>query len=200
MIQNLEKGFTLPRQLAFWSLLGAVIMLGFVAYTLAVFIHDGGVGGMPVETISITNGDMLSESVEVSQRMETLNITLPVSLGFNVYLLMMTELLKSLALVVVFFLMAKFFHLVAKRELFTTQNSKYLKFAGNTVATIGIYYYLRGFLISYLIRDELPASGSELTGSSGYMFEFILAGMILVLFGYIMEEGRKIYEEQKLTV
>jgi hypothetical protein len=113
---------------------------------------------------------------------------------------MMTELLKSLALVVVFFLMAKFFHLVAKGELFTTQNSKYLKFAGNTVATIGIYYYLRGFLISYLIRDELPASGSEITGSSGYMFEFILAGMILVLFGYIMEEGRKIYEEQKLTV
>jgi len=49
MIQNLEKGLSLPRQLAFWSLLGAVIMLGFVAYTLAVFIHDGGVGGMPVE-------------------------------------------------------------------------------------------------------------------------------------------------------
>jgi hypothetical protein len=192
MIQNLEKGLTLPRQLAFWSLLGAVIMLGFVAYTLAVFIHDGGVGGMPVETISITNGDMLSESIEVSQRVETLNITLPVSLGFNVYLLMMTELLKSLALVVVFFLMAKFFHLVAKGELFTNQNSSYLKIAGNTVATIGIYYYLRGFFISYLIRDELPASGSELTGSSGYMFEFILAGMILVLFGYIMEEGRKI--------
>jgi hypothetical protein len=200
MIQNLEKGLTLPRQLAFWSLLGAVIMLGFVAYTLAVFIHDGGVGGMPVETISITNGDMLSESIEVSQRVETLFITLPFSLGFNVYLLMIAELLKSLALVAVFFLMAKFFHLVARGELFTTQNSKYLKFAGNTVATIGIYYYLRGFLISYLIQDELPASGSELTGSSGYMFEFILAGMILVLFGYIMEEGRKIYEEQKLTV
>ncbi len=200
MIQNLEKGLTLPRQLAFLSLFGAVIMIGFVAYTLAVSIHDGGVGGMPVETISITSSDMLSESIEVSQRMETFYVTLPFSLGINVYLLMMAELIKSLALVAVFFLMAKFFHLVAKGELFTTQNSKYLKFAGNTVATIGIYYYLRGFFISYLIRDELPASGSEITGSSGYMSEFILAGMLLVLFGYIIEEGRKIYEEQKLTV
>ncbi|PKD43213.1 hypothetical protein CWD77_11395 [Rhodohalobacter barkolensis] len=65
---------------------------------------------------------------------------------------------------------------------------------------IGIYYYLRGFLISYLIRDELSASGSAISGSSGYMNEFILVGMILVLFGYIIEEGSKIYEEQKLTV
>ncbi|WP_176719468.1 DUF2975 domain-containing protein [Rhodohalobacter halophilus] len=200
MIQYLEKELTLLRQLAFLSLFGAVIMIGFVAYTLAVFIHDGGVGSMPVETVSKTSGDMLSESIEVSQRKETLYITLPFSLGLNVYLLMMAELLKSLALVAVFFLMAKFFHLVAKGQLFMAQNSKYLKFAGNTVATIGIYYYLRGFLISYLIRDELSAPGSEISGSSGYMVEFILVGMILVLFGYIMEEGRNIYEEQKLTV
>jgi hypothetical protein len=56
------------------------------------------------------------------------------------------------------------------------------------------------FFISYLIRGELSASGTSISGSSGYMSEFILAGMLLVLFGYIIEEGRKIYEEQKLTV
>jgi hypothetical protein len=176
------------------------MMLGFVAYTLAVFIHDGGVGGMPVESNSIANGDQFSESITVSQRVETLYVMLPVSLGLNVYLLMIAELLKSLAMVAVFFLMSKFFHSVAKGDFFTTQNSGYLKIVGNTVAIIGMYYYLRGFHISYLIRDRLSVSESAISGSSGYMFEFILAGMILLLFGYIMEEGRKIYEEQKLTV
>jgi hypothetical protein len=200
MIENLEKGLSLPRSLAFLSLLGAVMMLIVVAYTLAVFIHDGGVGSMPLEISSIAKGDMLSERFEVSQRVETLYVTLPVSLGFNIYLLMMAELIKSVALAAVFFLMAKFFHSVSKGDLFTTQNSKYLKFAGNTVVVVGIYYYLRGFLISYLIRGELSASGTSISGSSGYMSEFILAGMLLVLFGYIIEEGRKIYEEQKLTV
>ncbi|WP_133120221.1 hypothetical protein [Rhodohalobacter barkolensis] len=57
MIHNVEKGLSLPRSLAFLSLLGAVMMLIIVAYTLAVFIHDGGVGGMPVESISNTSGD-----------------------------------------------------------------------------------------------------------------------------------------------
>ena len=200
MIQNLEKGLSLPRQLAFWSLLGAVIMLGFVAYTLAVFIHDGGVGGMPVEMSAMGSEDMLSESIDVSQRVETLYVTLPVSLGLNVYLLMIAELLKSLALVAVFFLMAKFFHSVAKGQLFSVQNSGYLKIAGNTVGFVGLYYYLRGFIITSTIREELTISGGEIGRSSDYAILFIAVGMVLVLFGYIMDEGRKIYEEQKLTV
>ena len=200
MIQNLEKGLSLPRQLAFWSLLGAVIMLGFVAYTLAVFIHDGGVGGMPVEISSMVSDDILSESIEVSQRVEILYITLPVSLGLNVYLLMIAELLKSLALVAVFFLMSKFFHSVAKGQLFSVQNSRYLKIAGNTVCFVGVYYYLRGFIITSTIREELTISGGEIGRSSDYAILFIAVGMVLVLFGYIMEEARKIYEEQKLTV
>jgi len=200
MIQNLEKGLSLPRQLAFWSLLGAVIMLGFVAYTLAVFIHDGGVGGMPVEISSMVSDDILSESIEVSQRVEILYITLPVSLGLNVYLLMIAELLKSLALVAVFFLMSKFFHSVAKGQLFSVQNSRYLKIAGNTVCFVGVYYYLRGFIITSTIREELTISGGEIGRSSDYAILFIAVGMVLVLFGYIMDEGRKIYEEQKLTV
>jgi|SRR6056297_3144632 len=200
MIQNLEKGLSLPRQLAFWSLLGAVIMLGFVAYTLAVFIHDGGVGGMPVEISSMVSDDILSESIEVSQRVEILYITLPVSLGLNVYLLMIAELLKSLALVAVFFLMSKFFHSVAKGQLFSVQNSRYLKIVGNTVGFVGVYYYLRGFAIVYTISDELSITGGEVSRSSDYAFLFLAVGMVLTLFGYIMEEGRKIYEEQKLTV
>jgi len=200
MIQNLEKGLSLPRQLAFLSLLGAVIMLGFVAYTLAVFIHDGGVGGMPVEIFSMGNGEMFSERVEVSSRAETLYVTLPVSLGYNIYLLMIAELLKSLALVVVFFLMSKFFHSVAKGELFSVQNSRFLKIAGNTVCFVGAYYYLRGFVIVHTISDELSSAGGEVGRSSDYAILFLIVGMVLVLFGYIMEEGRKIYEEQKLTV
>jgi len=200
MIQNLEKGLSLPRQLAFWSLLGAVIMLGFVAYTLAVFIHDGGVGGMPVEISSMVSDDILSESIEVSQRVEILYITLPVSLGLNVYLLMIAELLKSLALVAVFFLTSKFFHSVAKGQLFSVQNSRYLKIVGNTVGFVGVYYYLRGFAIVYTISDELSITGGEVSRSSDYAFLFLAVGMVLTLFGYIMEEGRKIYEEQKLTV
>jgi len=200
MIQNLEKGLSLPRQLAFWSLLGAVIMLGFVAYTLAVFIHDGGVGGMPVEVSSMGSEDILSESIEVSQRAETLYVTLPVSLGVNIYLLMIAELLKSLALAAVFFLMAKFFHSVAKGQLFSVQNSRYLKIAGNTVFFVGVYYYLRGFIITSTIREELTISGGEVGRSSDYAILFIAVGMVLVLFGYIRDEARKIYEEQKLTV
>jgi len=200
MIQNLEKGLSLPRQLAFWSLLGAVIMLGFVAYTLAVFIHDGGVGGMPVEISSEESRQIFSEEVEVSTRSETLYVTLPLSLGINIYLLMIGELLKSLVLVTVFILMSKFFHAVAKGELFLAQNSRYLKIAGNTVGFVGVYYYLRGFVVANIISDELLISGREIGRSSDYAFLFLAVGMVLLLFGYIMEEGRKIYEEQKLTV
>lgn len=197
---NEEKGISLPRGLAFLSLVWAALMVGIVAYLLAVSIHDGGLGRMPLEVKSAVGAGQLTENIQVTDRSDIIYVTLPFSLGFTVYLLMIAELLKYAAFAAVFIFLAKFFHTVAKGSVFAEKNSRYLNFAGNTVAGVGIYHYFRGPLITRTVESEFTESGMNYGSSSGYAIEFIMMGLVILVFAYVLKEGRKIYQEQELTI
>ena len=197
---NREKGISASRVLAFLSLAWAIMMAAFTAYLLAIFIHDGGVGGVPLEISSSVAGDKLSYKIEITDRKEIVFVTLPFTLGFNVYLLMIAELLKYVAFIVAFILLARFFNSISKERLFSIKNSFYLKFVGYVVFSVGVYHFFRKWIVNQAIQSELTKQGLNYSSTGGYASEFIMLGMVIMVFAYIFEEGRKIYEEQELMI
>jgi hypothetical protein len=76
------------------------------------------------------------------------------------------------------------FHLYEQGIFFTSKNVNYIRFFG---------YYL---MISWLIDDQMQSHLQDMALSTGQLF----GGFLIIFIAWIMDEGRKIQEEQELTV
>jgi hypothetical protein len=76
------------------------------------------------------------------------------------------------------------FSLYGRGILFSARNVLYLRFQG--------YYLILGYIIDYQIKGILRDMDLSLTP--------VFAGLIVIFIAWIMDEGRKIQEEQELTV
>ncbi|PAU94853.1 hypothetical protein CK503_05110 [Aliifodinibius salipaludis] len=86
-----------------------------------------------------------------------------------------------------------------RQQPWSAQNSKNLKTIGHLMVLAVPYKYAIGWL-SYLTihHIELPANTSLIWPPVAW--ELGLAGLAVLLVAYILEEGTRLYEEQKLTV
>ena len=76
------------------------------------------------------------------------------------------------------------FSLYGRGILFTARNVLYLRFQG--------YYLILGYIIDYQIKGILRDMDLSMTP--------VFAGLMIIVIAWIMDEGRKIQEEQELTV
>jgi hypothetical protein len=76
------------------------------------------------------------------------------------------------------------FHLYERGIFFATKNVNYIRFFG---------YYL---MISWVIDDQMQSEFQDMALSTGQLF----GGFLIIFIAWIMDEGRKIQEEQELTV
>jgi hypothetical protein len=76
------------------------------------------------------------------------------------------------------------FHLYERGTFFATKNVNYIRFFG---------YYL---MISWVIDDQMQSKFQDVALSTGQFF----GGFLIIFIAWIMDEGRKIQEEQELTV
>jgi hypothetical protein len=76
------------------------------------------------------------------------------------------------------------FSLYGRGILFSARNVLYLRFQG--------YYLILGYIIDYQIKGTLRDMDLSLTP--------VFAGLMIIFIAWIMDEGRKIQEEQELTV
>jgi hypothetical protein len=76
------------------------------------------------------------------------------------------------------------FGLYARGILFSPQNVRFIRFQG--------YYLILSFLVDYGIQSTLRDMALSLTP--------LFIGLLIIFVAWIMDEGRKIQEEQALTV
>jgi hypothetical protein len=76
------------------------------------------------------------------------------------------------------------FGLYRRGILFSARNVLYIRFQG--------YYLILNFVVDYLMQGVLHDMALDTTS--------LFAGFIIIFIAWIMDEGRKIQEEQELTV
>jgi len=96
----------------------------------------------------------------------------------------------------------KLFGLYEKQLIFTSQNVRYIKYLGLVTVvrwSLAFIENLRGFW--QFMSDPLnPFKGDWLLIITPQGLSGLIWGVALILIAWIMDEGRKIQEEQELTV
>lgn len=100
-----------------------------------------------------------------------------------------------------FFLLFRLFGLYARGEIFTEHAVGYIRKAGYTLLAVQAINPLHGALISLVLTMQNPAGmravsvGINSTDISGMIIAFLV-----VLVSWIMDEGRKLKEEESLVI
>lgn len=114
------------------------------------------------------------------------------------YLLILFDYLDYGALIFGLFIFSGIMKSVTEKEPFRQKNIRLLYTIGVMVMLAPFYFALKQWMITSLIR------GSYLQGIELNWFpkdtNLILAGILIIVLGYVFKEGAKLYEEQKLTV
>lgn len=108
--------------------------------------------------------------------------------------------LEKLTLFLLFFFGSRILKNVAEKDPFNSSNSRYFFTSGFLMAGCGILdIILKIIPVPLLDTLEFPPHVRILNVD---FFEdyFLIAGILLIVFGYVFKEGTRIHEEQKLTV
>jgi hypothetical protein len=114
------------------------------------------------------------------------------------YVLLLFSYIDYAALAFALFLFSAIMKSVTENEPFRHKNSQRLYIIGSLVMAAPLYFALKQWAVisliksSYLEEIELNWYPDDLN--------LILAGILIIVLGYVFKEGTRIYEEQKLTV
>jgi len=187
-----EEKLTGPRATAMISMFIAATLLLMAVFNAAVFIHQDQVSSIPlsysIENIENQKSIVLNGSVfEPNKR--TADISIPTTKGIDVYLLFLLELIKVLSFAVVFLLLGKIFHLVAKDRPFSKQNYQYLFAIGWILFTASMYSYFRGWYVLQIVGEDFASESIIVEFSTGAIGELYILGIFVHAFGYILKQG-----------
>lgn len=203
MTVEIEEKLTGPRVTAIISMFISASILLLAVFNLAVFIYQDQVSSIPV-SYSIENmeqQDPIAVNGSVFEpNKRTAHISIPTTKGMGVYLLFLLELIKVLSFAIVFLLLGKIFHLVAKDQPFSKQNYKYLFVIGWILFIASIYSHFRGWYIIQLVGEDIASKSIILEYSTGAIGDLYILGIFVYSFGYILKQGNRIYKEQQLTI
>lgn len=114
------------------------------------------------------------------------------------YLLILFDYLDYGILAFGLFLFSGIMKSVTEKEPFRQKNTRRLYTIGVMVMLAPFYIALKQWFVTSLIK------GSYLQGINLYWYpkdtNLIIAGIFIIVLGYVFKEGAKLYEEQKLTV
>ena len=100
----------------------------------------------------------------------------------------------------------KLFSLYARGDLFTPKAVRYMRWIGITSVLVGIWsvYHEISMDVNAGYLKYFPSSGREIISWLQHIFSLLafnlLLGFVIIFVAWIMDEGRKIQEEQELTV
>ena len=100
----------------------------------------------------------------------------------------------------------KLFSFYARGDLFTPKAVRYMRWIGITSVLVGIWgtYHEMSMDVNANYLKYVPSSGREIIGWFQQIFYLaafnLLPGFVIIFVAWIMDEGRKIQEEQELTV
>jgi len=110
------------------------------------------------------------------------------------------ELSKQIILFITLFLFSKIFKTIINEEPFSEKNPIYLFTIGWILVLTPLAFQFIGlFFQSFFANLQLP-EGIQILGLNSYGDGYILAGIFMIVLGYVFREGNRLYEEQRLTV
>lgn len=120
------------------------------------------------------------------------------SVELAAYLLILFDYLDYGALIFGFFIFSGIMKSVTEKEPFRQKNIRSLYIIGGMVLLAPFYFTLKQWIVTSLIK------GSNLQDIDLNWYpkdtNLILAGILIIVLGYVFKEGARMYEEQKLTV
>lgn len=114
------------------------------------------------------------------------------------YLLLLLNYFDYGFLVFGLFLFSGIMKSVTEKEPFRKKNIRRLYIIGIMVILAPLYFALKQWAVTSLISGSY-LQGIELSWNLNDT-NLILAGILIIVLGYVFKEGARIYEEQKLTV
>ena len=108
--------------------------------------------------------------------------------------------IRHLSVIIALYFGMKLFKNIADGENFNRQNPKYLFIIGWTLFITSCLFILLSYLPLPLIGSFPLENGMRIKSISFSDNNFMLGGIISIVFGYVMKEANRIHEEQKLTV
>lgn len=150
------------------------------------------------ENIYLNIPERMSSEIQISGPYDEVLSAFLFFNGFKLY--------ENTVFFILFFMFAKVLKNVAKGEPFHSKNHSYLYVIGLTLfasASINIAFQFlnMGHFVHLPLLEglDLP-DGIDVTSLDMFGKDFLLAGIFVIVLGYVFKEGTRIYEEQKLTV
>lgn len=199
-------------QLSYWMIiLGVVIEL---VIPIAIFSNDSIViDDIPVnielqQFEEYNDFEVANAYLNIPERMSTdIHISGPYDeLKSAFYLYNGLKLYENAVFFLLLFMLAKMLKNVAEGNPFHSKNASYLSVIGITLFASGClniafqflnmgHFFHLPLLESLNLPDDIKINSLDMFGEN-----FILAGIFIIILGYVFKEGTRIYEEQKLTV
>lgn len=116
------------------------------------------------------------------------------------------KLYENAVFFLILFLLSKVLRNVAEEDPFHSSNPFYLYMIGWTLIAsflinISFQFLNMGHFISLPLLSGLSLpDGIDITSLDLFGENFLMAGIFIIVLGYVFKEGARIYEEQKLTV
>jgi hypothetical protein len=116
------------------------------------------------------------------------------------------KLYENAVFFLILFLFSKVLRNVAEGDPFHAKNPFYLYMIGwtliiSSIINISFQFLNMGRFISLpLLSDLSLPDGIDITSLDMFGKDFMLAGIFIIVLGYVFKEGARIYEELKLTV
>jgi len=116
------------------------------------------------------------------------------------YIILLTRLLKFLALYIFYYTLNRILRSVIDNNPFDIKNSWRLYVMGISVLSLSFIHFLQSVLFSHyfnenMITEKITFETSFMGGQGSLTF-----GLAIVLLGYVFKEASRVYEEQKLTI
>ena len=144
---------------------------------------------------------VVSDGFKLNHEGHRATLSIPLQAGAATYLLLFLELLIKSAYIVLFILLANIFHHVAKEKPFSVKNQNYLHAISWILISHAFYTYLRSYLVLDISSDSFSSETAKIESVVGFDMAILLClGIITSVFAYILKEGHRIHEEQKLTI
>ena len=208
----LKNDWSLAHFLYYISQISAWLYIIMIAVqlttTVIMFNSDGGYMAMLQSPVSFSIEDLSEKSTFETNSIKgylvdrvdgTAHLMLKKSsVEPAAYLLLLLSYFDYGFLVFGLFLFSGIMKSVTEKEPFRETNIRRLYIIGSMVILAPFYFALKQWAVISLIE------GSYLQGIEPYGnlsdTNLILAGILIIVLGYVFKEGARIYEEQKLTV
>lgn len=121
----------------------------------------------------------------------------PITLNMKVVGLI-GELIYVCVLMAIFYFLTKLFGLYSRGHIFTRENVRYIRLIGYAFIWKPILTLPTYWILSYAMYMNNPVSIK--TTYSYFDSNDILIGLIIIIVSWVMDEGRKLQEEQSLII